>query len=171
MEIYEQGVEEYPKAVIVFGNFMMVLWIVVGTIACWFLFPLAAWLYLVFAVIMVVIVLRKLVCPNCYYYGKWCHIGWGKLSALMFKKGNIEDFRSSTGLKLAPITYGLLTIIPLILIVISIFRGFLVSKLIVLILLLLISFYSGGVSRKKTCADCKMKIICPGSAANPQTDI
>ena len=163
-QIYEEGVEEYPKAVIIFGNLMMILWIALGTIACWFLHPVVAWIYLVVAIVMVFVILRKLVCTNCYYYDKWCSIGWGKLSALFFKKGDIEDFSSSTGLKIAPITYGLLTLIPLILIIISFFKGFLISKLIVLILLLVISFWSGTVSRKKTCALCKMRIICPGSA-------
>jgi len=143
---------------------MMILWIALGTISCWFLHPVVAWIYLVVAIIMVFVILRKLVCTNCYYYDKWCSIGWGKLSALFFKKGDIEDFSSSIGLKIAPITYGLLTLIPLILIIISFFKGFLISKLIVLILLLVISFWSGTVSRKKTCALCKMRIICPGSA-------
>lgn len=165
IKIYEQGSKGYPKAVIILGNFMMLLWIALGTIACWFLSPLAAWIYLPSAIIMIFIVLRKLVCPDCYYYGKWCSLGWGKLSALFFKKGNVEKFAIGVGLKLAPLTYGLLTLVPLILIVISLFLGFSLFKITILVLLLLISFYSGAISRKKTCARCKMKLICPGSAA------
>ncbi|MEA3255674.1 MAG: hypothetical protein U9Q22_07545 [Candidatus Altiarchaeota archaeon] len=162
--IYEQGLKDYPKTNIVFGNLLMIIWIVLGTLACWFLYPLAAWIYLAFATTMVFIVLRKLVCTNCYYYAKWCYIGWGKLSALFFKKGKIEDFKTSTGIKLAPLTYGLMTLIPLILIIISLTQEFTVPKLTVLLLLLSISFYSGAVSRRKTCALCRMKLICPGSA-------
>lgn len=163
-KIYEQGFEEYSKASIFLGNLMMLIWIALGTIASWFLHPLAAWIYLTFAVVMVGIVLRKLVCTNCYYFGKWCCLGWGKLSALFFKKGDIEKFAASLGIKLAPLTYGLLSIIPIILIVISLFQSFLLIKLIVLILLLLVSFYSGALSRKKACADCKMRLVCPGCA-------
>ena len=165
IKIYEQGIEEYPKAVIIFGNFMMMLWIGLGTIACWFLYPLVAWIYLAFAIIMVFVVLRKLVCPDCYYYDKWCPLGWGKLSALFFKKGDVEKFATGIGLKLAPLTYGLLSLIPLILVVISLFLGFSLFKIIIFVLLLLISLYSGTISRKKTCAKCKMKLICPGSAS------
>jgi len=164
IKIYEQGLEEYPKVGIVLGNLTMIIWIALGTLGCWFLYPPVAWIYLAFAIIMVFVVLRKLVCINCYYYGKWCGIGWGKLSALIFKKGSIKKFNTSIGLKLAPITYGLLTLIPLIVVVISIIQGFTISKIVVLILLLLISFYSGTISRKKTCAECKMRLICPGSA-------
>jgi len=110
-----------------------------------------------------ILYLRKLVCRNCYYYDKWCGLGWGKLSAKMFKKGNVEDFKDSVGLKLAPATYGLLMIIPLILLIISIIQGFSWYKIVVLMLLLAISFYSGGIGRKYSCSHCKMNLICPDS--------
>jgi len=162
--IFEEGLEECSKASIVLGNFVMILWIALGTIACWFLYPLIAWIYLTLAIIMVGIVLRKLVCTNCYYYNKWCSIGWGKLSALLFKKGSIEKFPTSIGIRLAPITYGLLSLIPLVLVIISIVQAFTVPKIIVLVLLLLVSVYSGFISRKKACTSCKMKLVCPGCA-------
>ena len=139
INIFEQGLEEYPKSSIILGN-------------------------LAFAIIMVGVVLRKLVCTNCYYYGKWCSTGWGKLSALLFKKGNVEAFDTSIGVKLAPVTYGLLVLIPLILLVISVVQGFTVPKITVLILLLLVSSYSGIISRKKACTNCKMRLVCPGCA-------
>ena len=162
--LYEKGLEEYPVAGAIIGNIVMMIWLALGAVACWFFHPLIGLIYLVLAFVMVYVVLRKLVCPNCYYHGRCCHIGWGKLSAFMFKKGNIEDFSSSIGLKVAPLSYGLLTLIPLIFIVISIFQEFLISKLVVLVLLFAISFYSGTAGRKKACVVCKMKLICPGAA-------
>ena len=164
IKYYEQGLNEYPKTSAVIGNFFMILWIALGTVACWFLYPLAAWIYIFFAIIMVFVVLRKLVCTNCYYYDKWCCTGWGKLSALFFKKGEVEDFSTSAGIKLAPFTYGLLSIVPIILIIISILQELSIFKIIILVFLLLISFYSGAISRKKSCERCKMRIICPGTA-------
>ena len=164
VKIYEQGLEEYPKASAVIGNLFMILWITLGFICCWLFYPLIAWIYLAFAVIMVFIVLRKLVCPNCYYYGKWCNIGWGKLCALFFEKGDLEKFSTSPGIKIAPFVYGSLTLVPFILLVISMFKGFSLIKLSAVVLLVLISFYSGTVSRKKSCAKCRMRLICPGSA-------
>jgi len=163
-DIFEQGLEECSKVTVILGNLIMILWIALGTIACWFLDPLVAWIYLALAVVLVGVVLRKLVCTNCYYYGKWCGTGWGKLSALFFQKGDIENFAGSLGVRLAPLTYGLLSLVPLILVVISLVQGFTVPKLIVLIVLLLVSFYSGFISRRNACINCKMKLICPGSA-------
>jgi C4-dicarboxylate transporter len=165
VKIFEQGLEEHPKATIILGNLVMMIWIASGTIACWFLHPLIAWIYLAAAIIMVGVVLRKLVCTNCYYYDKRCGLGWGKLAALFFKEGDMEKFSTSIGVKLAPLTYGLLSLIPIVLVVISIVQEFTVPKIIVLAVLLLVSFYSGFLSRKKGCANCKMKLACPGSVS------
>lgn len=165
IKIYKEGLEKYLKEDVILGNFLMVLWIFLGAASCWFFSPLAAMIYFDFAVLMIVFVLRKALCANCYYYNKRCNMGWGKLSALFFKKGNIGKFNKGVGQKLAPITYGLLTAVPIVLILISIFQDFSAVKIAVLVSLLLISFYSGAVRRKKTCAKCKMRLICKGSAA------
>ncbi|MFA4836970.1 MAG: hypothetical protein WC749_12985 [Dehalococcoidia bacterium] len=165
IKLYEQGIEESPISQIAFGNIMMLGWIAVGTISCWFVHPVIAWVYLTVAFIMVFIVLRKLVCTNCYYYGKRCPIGWGKLSAMLFSQGDIEQFSTCAGTKVAPLTYGLLTLIPLVLCIVALVQEITVARIIVLILLLAISAYSGSIGRKKSCAKCKMKLICPGSAS------
>src|SRR4030042_4341532 len=110
----EKGLENFRKSTIFFGNLMMFIWIILGTVAVWFIDPIFAGLYLALALIMVYIVLRKLICTNCYFYDKCCALGWGKLAAKMFKQGKVENFNESIGIRLAPLTYGLLTIIPLI---------------------------------------------------------
>lgn len=164
-EIYQEGPQEFPVSKVVQGNLLMVIWILLGGTGCWLFHPLAAWIYLTVALVMVYVVLRRLVCTNCDYYGKRCALGWGKLSALMFKQGSIDLFAGSIGVKLAPATYGLLSLVPLVFLIISLVQGFAVVKVVVLVLLLLISVYSGGISRKKGCAECRMKLICPGAAS------
>ncbi len=165
VKLYNPGVEAYPKTEIFLSNILMILWIALGTIACWLMHPLIGWLYFAFATKMVFLVLRKMVCTNCYYYAKWCSTGWGKLSCAFFKKGKIENFKTSTGIKIAPVAYGLLALVPLTLLMISLIQQYTTFKLAVLALLLSVSVYCGAISRKKACADCKMNTICPGSAA------
>lgn len=166
VKLYEQGLEQYPRSSIIIGNLAMAAWIALGTIGCWFLSPVGAWIFLAFAVIMVGVVLRKLLCTNCYYYGKWCGIGWGKLSALMFSKGDEGKFSTSLGQRVAPITYGVVTVVPVVFLVTSMFdtSRLLIPKIVVLVFLLAISFYSGTSGRKKGCSNCKMRLACPGSA-------
>lgn len=164
LELFKEGQIKYSRLHAIIANILMLLWIIIGTISCWFLYPLAAWIYFTAAFLMVFFLLRKLVCANCFYYDKWCGTGWGKLSALFFKRGNINEFTSCTGSKIAPLTYGLLTLIPIALIIISIVRDFSFIKIVVLSLLLIISTYSGFIGRRNICSKCKMKLICPGSA-------
>jgi len=164
VKLNEKGVEQYPMSRVILGNILMILWIVVGTIAVWFFSPLVATLYLIVAVVTVYFILRKLVCTNCYYYDKWCSMGWGKLAAALFKQGRIEEFNESIGLRLAPIIYGLLTIFPLIVVLIAIIAEIDFYKIAVLVILLFFSVYSGSISRKSACASCKMNTMCKGSA-------
>src|SRR5450759_3893107 len=88
--ICEERLERYPRSTGIAGNLSMRGWIALGTAACYFFNPIAALVFLAVALLLVFVVLRKLVCTNCYYYDKWCATGWGKLSALMFKKGNMK---------------------------------------------------------------------------------
>ena len=164
LEICKDGFEAFPRSRAVVGNAAMILWFILGAIACWFFHPFLGLIYLVSAFVIVYIVFKKIVCTNCYYYGKRCSLAWGLLSAKMFKKGDINKFKESIGLKVAAPTYGLLMVVPLILLIISLYWEFTHEKLIVLILFLIISGYSAGAGRKKSCGNCKMRKICPGSA-------
>lgn len=163
IEINNEGLEEFQKAGIVIGNLLMLSWIVLGSISIGFLNRPIALVYMVIALVMVYIVLRKLVCTNCYYYGKWCATGWGKLSSMMFKKGDIENFSTCNGIKIVPFFFGLLILVPLVSIIVSIILGFSPEKVAVLSLLIFTAVYSGGTNRKNACARCKMNLICPGS--------
>ena len=165
VRIYKQGLENFPLSRVIFGNSMMLVWIGLGTIACWFVYPLVAWLYLAAALIMIFVVLRKLVCTNCYYYGKQCALGWGKISALFFSQGSIEEFSTCAGIKAPPITYGLLALIPLVFCIMALIQEVTILKVAVLVLLLAVAVYSGAIGRKQACTNCKMRLICPGSAA------
>jgi hypothetical protein len=165
VQIYKQGLESFPLSRVIFGNVLILIWIGLGTMACWFVYPVVAWIYLAAALIMIFVVLRKLVCTNCYYYGKQCALGWGKVSALFFSPGSIDKFSTCAGIKAAPITYGLLTLIPLVLCVIALGHEVTALKVAVLVLLLAVAVYSGAISRKMACTNCKMRLICPGSAA------
>jgi hypothetical protein len=164
VDLYEDGLEEYPLSQAVLGNILMIAWFVLGTIIIWFVHWLLAVLYFIFAFAMVYVVLKKIVCTNCYYYGKRCSLAWGKLSALLFKEGRLDLFQNSIGLKIAPPTYGILMIIPLILGAFSLYHDGTLIKALLFLAFLMIAMYSAGAGRKKSCANCKMRKICPGSA-------
>ena len=124
IKINDKGLEIYPISTVIFGNILMLLIMFFGTIAVWYLLKWWALLYTITFFVMIYFVLRKVVCSNCYYYDGWCALGWGKLSIKMFKKGKVEDFAKSPGLKFASAVYGLMMFIPTIAIIISIIYDF-----------------------------------------------
>jgi len=124
-------------------------------------FPIISVLYALFLIIMLLFVLGKHLCTHCYYYGKLCSTGWGKLSALMFGKnsGNYQ-----LGVKLAGVTWILVTAIPIVGIILALILEYSPSNLTFLILFILLTPVN-FVSHRKACEKCKMRFICPASMA------
>ncbi len=164
-KLYGQGFENYPLGYVIGQNIFFLAYFGVGFIGMLPLqiygFPVISVLYILFLIIMLLFVLRKHLCTHCYYRGKLCSTGWGKLSALMFKKnsGNYQ-----LGIKLASITWMLATAIPIAGIVLALILNYSFSNLIFLILFILLTPVN-FISHKRACEKCKMKFICPTSMA------
>ena len=164
-ELYNEGLEKYPLGCVIGQNVFFLAYFGIGLIGMLPLqiqgFPIVSILYALFLAVMLFFVLRKHLCTHCYYYGKRCNTGWGKLSALMFKKnsGNYE-----LGVKLAGITWILATLIPIIGIIGVLILNYSLSTLILLILFILLTPVN-FVTHKKACEKCKMRFICPASMA------
>lgn len=163
-ELYKDGLERYPASRIILTNVIMLALFFTGAYLCSLFHPIAGIVYIVTVLLVIYILMRKLVCTNCWYYGKWCGSGWGKLAALMFKQGEIEKFPGCTGVNIAPMVYGLASLIPLAIgILVFILHPTLrIQASISIVLLVGFSFYSSVAGRKKQCSVCKMRFICPG---------
>jgi len=166
-KLYEKGLENYPKAAVILANVLLLLWFGFAAYGMSALrlvgLPVVSIVYLLFAFVMLGLILRKRLCTHCYYYDKLCGTGWGKLSSCLFreKSGNYE-----LGIKLAGLTWGLLTIVPIIAIPVTMFlrREFLISGGISLAGFLAI-MAANQLWRKRECTRCKMRYICKASAA------
>lgn len=102
-------------------------------------------------------------CTNCYYYGKICGFGKGRISAWFFKKGDPAKFcnRDLTWKNMIPDM--LITLIPFIVGIVMLildFNFFILAALIVI--LVLTSMGNGFVRGSLTCNHCKQKELgCP----------
>jgi len=86
-----QGYENYPAWIILTVNaFSIAIWLA-GAYIIWQALGIWVVLYLAFILALEVRLIRGH-CPDCYYYGKRCANGAGKLSSLLFKKGNPASF-------------------------------------------------------------------------------
>ncbi len=102
-------------------------------------------------------------CPNCYYWGKTCAFGKGRISALFFRKGIPEKFCAKPMTWRAMIPDILISLIPLVagivLLVIE-FSPLLLAALILLVLLT--TSGSGHVRGTLACNHCKQaELGCP----------
>lgn len=124
------------------------------------------YLILYFALIIFLEVrLLKTSCVYCYYYGKFCAFGHGKLSALFFRKGEPEKFCQR---KITPKSLFwdfLVALVPLgaaIYLLITNFNWLVLGLAIVLVLLN--SAGNGLVRGKLACKFCRQKeLCCPAS--------
>ena len=105
-------------------------------------------------------------CVNCYYWGKTCGFGKGRLSALIFKKGESSKFcmKAMTWKDLIPDM--LITLIPLIIgIVLLILKFSFVLLAALLLLVLLTTFGNGFIRGNLTCKYCKQyELGCPAAS-------
>lgn len=119
-------------------------------------------LYLIYCFWVETRVLKKS-CVDCYYYGKICCFGKGKLCSLFFKKGDNRSFikRKISWVDILPDF--LVFIFPLVGGIILLILDFSWTILMLLIILVVLSFGGNAVIRGQfACKYCKQREIgCP----------
>lgn len=168
-KLYENGIENSKFSYILFENILIVGNMLVGFIGMYpikiFNIPILSILYIIFILIMLTFILRKHLCTQCYYYDKFCHCGWGKLSAKLYKK---DSGNQKLGGMLAGLTWALLMGLPIITITSLLIFKFSFIGLICLIICIILTIIN-SILHVKDCKECKMRIICPGSAFKEKT--
>ncbi len=102
-------------------------------------------------------------CRDCYYYGRWCAFGRGKICSVFFRKGSPERFkkRKISWINLVPDF--LVSLIPLAIGVFHLVQSFNWVRLSFILILVIIAFPATGFVRSSiSCRFCKQKEIgCP----------
>ena len=166
-KLFENGIEQVKFSFAVAENIVFIFLILFGFLIMYpfiiFGIPIISIIYVLYIIIMLGFFLRRQLCTTCYYYNKMCHCGWGKLSAKMFKKdcGNLES-----GGKIALFTWAIIMVLPIfmMIIILILVKGTLLYEMIVFIPFIILVIIT-AILHKKDCEKCKMRFICPGSAA------
>jgi hypothetical protein len=123
---------------------------------------LFAGLYMLFCVWIETRVLKES-CANCYYYGKRCGLGRGRLSALLFRKGDSQKFleREISWKSLVPDF--LVFVLPVIGGIIYLIRDFSIVILALIAVLTVLSLGGNALMRGAlVCKYCKQRELgCP----------
>jgi len=167
----ERYFENYPFWIVFFSNLVSIAIYLIGAfIICKIgLFWLI--LYLIFIVILEFKLIRSH-CIDCYYYGKTCAFGKGRICSIFFKKGNINKFCKKQMTWKDIIPDFMVSLIPAVIGIIFLIKSFNWILLSLVLILLLLTFVGNGIIRGKlACKYCKQrKIGCPAQRLFEKND-
>jgi hypothetical protein len=154
--------EDYPTWTVILTNLFSLAIYALGIAIMIRVGVVFAILYLIYVLILEYRVMRYH-CINCYYWGKKCGFGKGRLSAIFFKRGNISKFCIKDMSWKDMIPDLLVTLIPIVVgIVLVIINFSFVLLLAILLLIILTTIGNGYIRGTLTCKYCKQKVLgCP----------
>ena len=154
--------DNFPAWIAILSNFVTMSIYAIGAYILAGFGILFAILYLLYCLWLEIRILRRS-CVDCYYYGKVCGLGKGKLCALLFKKGDPQKFveKKITWAQLLPDF--MVSLIPLASGIILLVRDFTWLLAALLIILGFLSFGGTAIIRGSfACKYCKQREIgCP----------
>ena len=150
--------ENYPKHIIAIRWIILLTTFGLGTyILCDLHYALAI-VYIIYSVIALILILPLSRCVNCFYHGKLCNTGWGRVAFYLFKKGDeskyVEHYNYAIFLHL-------LWLVPLLAALLQLVRKRDVLVLSILVIYLFILFIEKIVLKKLCCKKCHQKESCP----------
>ena len=154
--------ENYPAWIVVISNLVSLLTYFIGGLIIYQI----GFFYLALYILYIFILEFRLLkghCVNCYYYGKTCAFGKGRLSRLFFKRGDRIKFYHNNMTWKDIIPDFLVSVIPIIVGIITLIIHFNWLILSLMILLFILGFSGSAIVRSQlACKFCKQwKLGCP----------
>jgi len=154
--------ENYPIGIVILSNFVSLVIYGFGFLIILRLGLAYSLLYLSYILILEFRLIKNH-CVNCFYWGKTCGFGKGRISSWSFKKGDNLNFcnKSMTWKDLIPDI--LVSVIPIVIGIIFLILKFDLILLSALLLVLFLTTIGNGFIRSiLTCRYCKQKELgCP----------
>lgn len=154
--------ESYPIRTVILSNLVSLAIYFLGIVIVAQTWWILSVFYLVFIFALELRLIRNH-CTCCYYWGKTCGFGKGRVSALFFKKGDISKFCNNSISWKDMIPDLLITVFPLIAGIISLILKFNIFILLALCLMIALTTVGNAYIRGSlTCTFCKQKELgCP----------
>jgi hypothetical protein len=156
--------EQYPIRIVIASNLLSLSIYLIGALLVYpFGLPWAV-LYLLFVLALEFRVVSRH-CVDCYYYGKTCAFGKGRLSCRIFPRGEPERFTRNTLTWKDMIPDFLVLLIPLLAGIIQLIVEFRWTILLLLVILVILGFPGTAFVRQQlACRYCKQREIgCPAA--------
>lgn len=147
--------ENYPLWMVILANTLSISIYLIGAFILYGFGVTFSFLYLLFCMIMEIRLLKS--CANCYYYGKTCAFGKGRLSSHIFKKGDPKLFYQGDVSWYAVLPDFLVFLFPMVGGIILLFIEFNWITLLLIIVILVLSLAGNAIIRSLTCEQCKQR--------------
>lgn len=153
--------ENYPAGVVVSNLLTLSIYAAGILLVSFFGLPWMT-LYILFIILLEIRLLSRH-CPDCYYYGKACAFGRGRISSMIFRKGDPEKFCQKKYTIKDIVPDFLLILIPVLAGVISLVFEFRWTTIVLIIAIIILGFPAAGALRMNlACRYCRqMEIGCP----------
>ncbi|MCK4427620.1 MAG: hypothetical protein KAW16_03945 [candidate division Zixibacteria bacterium] len=150
--------ENYPKYIIVIRWIVLSIAFALGIYILLGFHNMLAIIYIIYSVIALTLILPLSRCVSCFYHGKLCNTGWGKIAAYLFKKGDeskyVEHYNYAIFLHL-------LWLIPLLVALLQSVRQRDLFALSIFVIYLFILFVEKIILKKLGCKRCHLREFCP----------
>jgi hypothetical protein len=164
--------ENFPFWIVAVSNLLSFSIYAIGFYVLFKLGWLVSALYLAYVFLFMELRIISRHCIDCYYYGKTCGFGKGRVSALLFKKGDTSRFcrHEMTWKEMIPDM--LVSLIPLVTGIILLFIKFDIELLLSLVLLVILTTVGNGFVRGNlSCKYCIQRDIgCPAEQLFSKTN-
>ncbi len=160
----EKRYENYPAWIIVVCSLVPVSIYIIGAVILAGFSPWVSVAYLLFCLWLEARVMRKS-CVNCYYYGKNCGTGKGRLCALLFKRGDPQRFAAKEATWKEVLPDFLVSLLPLLGGIVLSFLDFTWLRIFLLVLLMaLASVGTAAIRGNLLCKYCEQgRLGCPAA--------
>jgi hypothetical protein len=154
--------EDYPIWIVVISNLVSLAIYFIGG----FIIYQIGFLWLAIYILCILILEYRLLskhCVDCYYFGKTCSFGKGRLSSLFFKRGKPIRFTQNKITWKSVLPDFLVSVIPIIVGIVVLISHFNWLILFLIILLFILGFLGNSLVRGQlACKYCKQrKLGCP----------
>jgi hypothetical protein len=155
--------ENYPPWMVFLSNALSISIYIISAFILYGLEIIFAVLYLLFCLIMEIRLLKN-GCANCYYYGKTCAFGKGRLSSYIFKRGDVSLFSTKEVSWYAMLPDFLVFLFPMVGGIIILINKFDWIILLLIIILSILSLGGNAFIRSLSCKYCKQRELgCPAA--------
>ena len=148
----------YPKSVIIIRWLVLAAGFALGIYILWGIRDFLGLAYIVYSLIALTLILPLSRCASCFYHGRACNTGWGRVAAYLFPKGDESRFVVNYNYA---IFLHLLWLVPLLASLIQLLRNRSLLALIIFAAYLLVLLMEKIILKKLACARCHQREFCP----------